>query len=341
MRELIIRVDAGGRAGFGHAMRSLSIAKFLREHYGIAATFYSNPYAKLEDLYRLHGFECVLNDGLSEMDFLRKMAGDTSGSTILIDRLFPFNGSDIRSLESDVKTVMLGNVCEGMYECDYAIFPSAHLSDRAVLNLRRSNGRAKVFSGLDFVVIDRPVIDFLDLQKKDVQRPYVAVTTGASDPEGILIQVLRWIRESDLGIPVKALYGFDFCHKTELRSMLPGLGLGIEAKEFNYSDLFSSRLALSAFGITTYELIYANIPVITVGHAEPNDLGGRELQRRYGCNFHLGLFREVGKEQLISCIRDLWNREGGLAKMRRNQAGLIDGGGLRRIAQIVFSCCAD
>ena len=341
MRDLVIRVDAGGRTGFGHAMRSLSLAEFLREHFGIATTFYSNPYAKLEGMFGQHGFGYVLNDGLSEIDFLRKARDDAPGSTILIDRLFPYSGNDIKGLGGDTKTIMLGNECEGMHECDYAVFPSAHLSAQAILELQQSVGHARFFFGPDYVILNQSAIAFLDRREDATQHSHIAVTTGASDPEGVLIWALQRMNDGGLDIPVKALYGFDFCHKAELMSMRQGLRSNIEVRKFNYGDLFSSRLALSAFGTVTYELIYAGIPVITVGHATPNDLGGEALQGRYGCNRHLGLFREVNRERLVSCIRDLWNWEEGLAAMRQKQAGLIDGRGLERMGRIVYSCCSD
>ena len=340
MRKLLIRADAGGNLGFGHVSRCLSLAESVRAHYGIWIVFYSNPYAKLEEIYRKHGFEYVSNEDLSEAELLRKMGNDAPGSTILIDVQFPYGRDDIRSLGTGVKTVMLGNLCDGMRECDYVIFPSAHLGDQEILDLRKYDNRSKFLHGLDYVIINQSIMTFLDRREDSIPRPHIAITTGASDPEGILIRVLRWMNESDLDIPVKALYGFDFCHKAELASMLPKLRPNIEVKRFNYDDLFSSRLALSAFGVVTYELIYAGIPVITVGHATPNDLGGKALQGRYRCNHHLGLFREVSREQLVSCVRDLWGQEEGLAVMRRNQAGLIDGGGLERIGRIIYSCCS-
>jgi hypothetical protein len=82
-------------------------------------------------------------------------------------------------------------------------------------------------------------------------------------------------------------------------------------------------------------LVYANIPVITVGHIERNDLAGEWLQRRYACSHHLGLFRNVTADQLISAIQLIWNDEAKLAEMRSMQRGLIDGRGLDRIGAII------
>lgn len=338
MRRFVIRADAGEKVGFGHILRSLSLAKFLRTHYGIVAVFYSNPYKKLESTYRQNGFEYILNSGLSEIEFLNKIGDDAPGSIVFIDRLFPYGRDTIQNLRDRLKIIMFQNECEGMYECDYAVFPSAHLSDQMILSPQWSRARAKFLYGPDYVIINESVIAFLNQQRGAKPRPYIAITTGASDPEGILVRTLEWINESEIDVPVKALYGFDFCHRSELEFMFPKLKPSIEVREFNYDDLFSARLAISAFGVTTYELVYANIPVITIGHVQKNALGSEILQKRYGCNYHLGLFREVTREQLISAIQVLWNHEEKLAVIKRNQQGLIDGKGLERLGQII-SCC--
>ncbi len=338
MSKFIIRADAGGEFGFGHIVRSLSLANSLRSHHGITAVFYSNPYTELERLYRRNRFKYIFNNGLSEIEFLHKIGDDAPGSIVFIDKLYPYGRNAIRSLRDKLKLIMFQNECEGMYECDYAIFPSAHLSDEMIQNSLWSSARAKFLYGPDYIIINESIIAFLDKQRGANRHPHIAITTGASDPAGILIRALEWINKSEIEVPIKALYGFDHLHKSELESMLPKLKPSIEVREFNYEDLFSCRLAISAFGVGTYELIYANIPVITIGHIERNALGGEVLQKRYGCNYHLGLFGEVTCEELISAIQLLWNNEGEMAAIKRNQQGLIDGKGLERIGEII-SCC--
>lgn len=333
--HLAIRADAGEKNGFGHVVRSLALARHLREQCKIDSIFYSNPYQKLEAIYKRNGFEYVFNEGFSETEFLQRIAQGSLGSVLFIDKLFPYSRATISSLRDDLKIIMFHNECAGMYECDCVVFPAAHLSDRVIIDPRWSESQAHLFYGPDYVIINDAVISMLNKKPNIKVSPYIAITTGASDPKGILIRVLEWINKSTLEMPVKALYGFDFCHKPELDALLPKLRSNIEVKKFNYDDLFSARLAVSAFGVTTYELIYANIPVITIGHIRKNAIGSRILQERYECNYHLGLFEEVTETQLVSTIRELWNGEKKLAAIKKNQAGLIDEKGLYRLGQII------
>lgn len=335
---LAIRADAGGKTGFGHIVRSLALARYLRDQYRIETIFYSNPYGKLGVIYKQNGFEYVFNQGFSEVDFLRRIAQDPSSLVLFIDKLFPYGRNAIGSLRDDLKIVMFHNECAGMYECDCVVFPSAHLSNEVILDPRWSESRAQLFYGPDYVIINESVISIMDQEPNGKADPYIAVTTGASDPKGMMLRIIEWVNKSELEMPVKALYGFDFCHKPDLDVLSPELRSNIEIKKFNYSDLFSARLAIAAFGVTTYELIYANVPVITIGHIRKNAIGSKALQERYGCNYHLGLFEEVTETRLISAIWTLWNEDEKLTTIKRNQKGLIDGKGLDRLGQIISSC---
>jgi len=323
VRKFVIRVDAGERVGFGHAMRSLELAKLLRNRHGIDATFYSNPYEKLEAMYRRVGFGYILNNDLSEIEFLHTIP---SGSVIFIDAWFPYSKEDICGLNSNHKIIMFHNECEGTHGCDYAIFPSAHLSDNIIGDSRW--GKTKFLYGPEYVIISEQVSSW-----QGKAGFHIAITTGASDPNGLMINILNWISESNIETPIRALYGFDFQYMAELESMLPGLKSNIEVKEFNYDDLLSSRLVVTAFGVTAYELIYANIPIITIGHNRKNTIGSEVLQNRHGCNYHL---REFSREKLLFTIQFLWNDNEKMAAMKRNQVGLIDGKGLGRLGHIIF-----
>lgn len=341
MKKLIFRVDAGNEVGFGHAMRCLSLAKRLMFSYGVNVLFYSTPNDNLERLYKEQGIQYVFNSGLDEIGFLEKIRDENPKSVVFIDKLYAYTTETIRNLKHDLKIIMFHNECEGMFEGDFAIFPSAHLNDEIIADHRWKNSSAKFLYGPKYIIINDECIKLVKQSIQPSIQPHFAISTGASDPEGILIKVIEWINESDFNAEVKALYGFDFYHRDALHTLIPKLKPTIEIKEFNYADLLSADLAVSAVGVTTYELIFAHIPVITIGHIEKNSIAGEILQRRYGCNFHLGIFKDVKREQFISAIRYLWNSEKSLLEIRKKQKNLIDGAGIRRVAEIIYNCCSN
>ena len=341
LKKLIFRVDAGNQIGFGHAMRCLSLAKHLMLSYGINVLFCSSPNDNLEQLYMERGIQYIFNRGLNEIRFMGKIRDENPGSIIFIDTLYPYTAETICNLRHGLKIIMFHNECEGMFESDFAIFPSAHLNDEIIEDHRWKNSTVKFLYGPKYIIINEQCIK-LDRQciEPSIQ-PYIALSTGASDPEGILIKIIEWINESDINAAVKALYGFDFCHRDVLNTLIPKLKPTIEVKEFNYADLLSADLAVSAVGVTTYELIFANIPVITIGHIKKNSIAGEILQKRYGCNFHLGMFKDLSSEQFISTIQHLWNSEEALLEIKKKQENLIDGEGICRVAEIIYKICSN
>jgi len=339
MKKIVLRVDAGQHYGFGHAIRSISLARHLRDSFGIQPVFFSRYHDKLEKLYQENKFNYIFSNVSSEEEILNAIKESYSGDVLFIDKLYPFSRRSIRNLRDRLKIIMFHNECDGMYESDYAIFPSAHLSPELVENSQWMYANAKLLHGPDYILINDKVIQFLSQAVPTDPAPSIAITTGANDPKGILIQLLKWLNESDVNFKVNALVGFDFSGWNELKEMMPALKQTIRVNKYNLKDLFSSTIVISTFGVTTYELIYAGIPVATIGHIKKNAMGGEILQKRYGCNYHLGLFKELSKSQFISMIEDLWKNKKLLSEIKKNQNNMIDGKGIQRIGHIVSDLC--
>lgn len=341
MKKFIIRLDAGGTDGFGHAVRSIDLANTLRKYYGIDTYFYSNSNPLLEQMYVKNDFDFFVNEGLNEDEFLYKISFDNPNAVLFIDKLFPYKREEIIRLKNNLTIIMFHNVCEGMYESDYAIFPSANLSNEIINRISQQKTVANFLFGPEYVLINSDIINIIEFikNKQEVSTPYIAVTTGASDPKGMLIKLLEWFNESRFDKKIVGLYGFDFKYSNKLNKMISCLKPSILVKKFNYNDLFSSRMVVSAFGVTTYELIYANIPVITIGHIQRNSTGGYILQERYGCNEHLGLFKDLTKDKFINSVQNIWNNNSIYRNIMVNQTNMIDGKGLYRVAEVIKKCC--
>ena len=76
-----------------------------------------------------------------------------------------------------------------------------------------------------------------------------------------------------------------------------------------------------------------------MGHIQKNADAGEILQGRYGCNYHLGLFKDIKKDQFLSAIQFLWDSEEALREIKEKQRNLIDGRGINRVGRVIFDCC--
>lgn len=319
-------------------IRCLSLARQLKDVHQIETCFYSRPYHQLEALYQENDVNYEFEGRLSEVDFLSRIARASENGLLFLDQLFPYPIDTIRRLKEHLKIIMFHNECEGMFYCNYAVFPSAHLRSEIINDPRWGSSPASLLYGPEYVIINQVVQETLRGVTSKAAKPFISITTGASDPNGVLLQLLKWINVSEIDIPVKALIGRDFLHEKKLKGIAPEINNNIELKRFNYGDLLTSRLAISTFGVTTYELIYANIPVISLGHARKNAQGSKILADRYGCVVDLGYREEIKAEDFLDTVRGLWNSPGRLSKLKASQEGLIDGRGLDRLGKLISNC---
>lgn len=334
MADFLVRVNGGGKTGFGHVNRMLSLARYLFLQHKVDTFFLIDPYPGLREMFTRHGFRCVENEGLVEEAFLERALTVHSPVVLLIDRLFPYESSFIRSLRERVKVILFQNECPGMFEADWSIFPAAHLDDSLINDPRWEKGTATFLHGPDYVVINEEVRLLPGLAEIAASSGHLAIATGASDPEGVLLRLAQWL-DSEGDIPVRALIGFDFCRRDELEALRGRLGPTVQLVPFNVHDLVTAQVAIAAFGVTVYELLYAGVPLLTLGHAERNAKASRTLQDRYRCNVDMGLFADLQREDFLRAVRLMWEDADGRRAMRERQLRLLDGKGLERVAAIV------
>lgn len=339
--KVIFRVDAGEAIGFGHAIRSISLARHLRDSFEISCIFVSRHHEKLEKLYRESRFAYRFSNAANEEEFLNEIEACYTGQVLFIDKLYPYSRETIRNISRRLRVVMFHNECDGMFESEYAIFPSAHLSSALIQDRRWEESRTRFLHGPEYILINDKIAQFLSrpFATAGSKTDSMAITTGANDPKGILIQLLSWLNQSSLTLRVNALVGFDFCGWRELKALMPSLKSSMSIKQFNLSDLFAAKLAVAAFGVTAYELIYGGIPLITIGHLPKNALGSEILQERYGCNYNLGLYEDLTENEFISTVTRLWYDPPTLLAMKQKQNGLIDGRGMARLGHILCDLC--
>lgn len=339
MKKLLVRLDAGDANGYGHAMRCISLARKLKKNYGIETSFCHREQRKLHDLVSRNGFQQWIIGEVEEEDALRSIAERFSGNVLLIDKLHPYGADIVRTIRRSLSVVMLHNECDGMYESDYAIFPSAHTNDKIVNNPKWKCARAELLHGPDYILINDEVVSYAPSHGEGAKRPRLVITTGANDPKNMLTTLVEWIDKSDIRFEVVGLVGFDHIFKDELQQIGPSLRNNISLRPFNLQDLFSARLVIAAFGVTVYECIYANVPLLTVGHIPKNAEGSATLQKRYGCNHDLGLFEQMKRDTFIPVLDRIWRDEVCISQMKKAQEKMIDGRGSDRIADVLFRLC--
>ncbi|MFD2563559.1 hypothetical protein [Aquimarina rubra] len=339
--RILFRVDGGLKKGLGHLVRSIALAKNMKLTTNFEIVFASNYSEILEKKLNEAGFSVYYNDkNKPEEEFLLEVIDTLKITNVFIDDLHQYAREFMLQLKKNIKVIFFHNSCNASKDSCATIIPSAHTDRNSLLTL--GFNKNKLFIGPEYVIINDKLID-LKKQKKESETANIfriVITTGGSDPKGVLLTILKYlqgIKNKDLEIIV--LIGEGFMHREELSKILDSnrnsAHLKLKAVPYSIKELILADMAISTFGVSTYELMYLGIPVLSVAHAIPNAKGSKLLANKYSAIKDLGLIDNLTKESfkngLFSMINSLDERE----DLVRNGIRLIDGKGIERVSKIL------
>jgi spore coat polysaccharide biosynthesis predicted glycosyltransferase SpsG len=336
-KELLIRFDANNQIGIGHAVRCIEIAKYIKENSKlkvIVCTSRNN--LMLQELSDAKVTDNILFDNhTTEEEFIEFISSVYPNSILMIDKLYNYSRNFIKGISTKVKVIMFHNDCEGMLDSHTVIFPIAHLSTelkKKIINVNPLN----FYEGFEYVVINEYVKKYPSHQI--LNNPYMVVTTGGSDPKNMIFTITQWLEKCDIDVNVVILCGAYYKKKESLVHYIQNMSskVKISVKPFNYGCLFEAELAISAFGVTPYELIFRHIPVITFGHTVKAAKGSDALEKKTGANISLGMFDKINQKDFCQCVEKAWE-ERNLKNDYIRKKEYIDGNGIERIANIIFN----
>ena len=163
----------------------------------------------------------------------------------------------------------------------------------------------------------------------------VVLTTGGSDPKGILLDLLEWSRNVDsTKYKIIALYGKAFKHQSEILRVQSTLPAFIELKPFDPEEFGNADIVFTTFGVTVYELIYLSRLILTIGHTKRHALLGGLLEKRYKASINTGYYEDMDENVFLDFLArasDPVVRKSLTQKVKP----LIDGKGVERVSKIV------
>jgi UDP-2,4-diacetamido-2,4,6-trideoxy-beta-L-altropyranose hydrolase len=168
----------------------------------------------------------------------------------------------------------------------------------------------------------------------------VLVTFGGSDPHAITLKTLRalaQIREPQLEIRV--VIGPSFAHSLAagIRELLPHLGhrvTTIEAPPTLSGPIAWCELALSAAGLTKYELALLGRPSLQISIDDAHAASNAEFER-VGSAWHLGVHSALTEDDVAAALVRLMKDRGARERMSRAGRSLLDTRGGSRILDAV------
>lgn len=330
--KILLRIANRPEDSLGHLVRSLHLANILQQTYaGIELHLIVDDITSAQERI---GFipESILEVEDEEEPTLYDATIQVKPNVVFIDKLFHYSAIFVETLRSSSQVLMFHNLCEGAFASNVFIFPAAHIPDEILQDYRWSDKDVALYHGFDFIIINDKVGG---LHPRSRQRgvEQVVITTGGRDPKGVLLKVLDWLKFCPLeNLSINALIGSNFKHKDELAKLVPTLPEQVNIQPFDYKYLAAADAAISTFGVSTYELLYLQVPVLSIGHAPLNARGSKVLSGKCEAVMDMGLISELGAEDFCKGF-EFFLANSTLHGVPNN---MIDGKGAERIANIII-----
>jgi spore coat polysaccharide biosynthesis predicted glycosyltransferase SpsG len=337
--KILFRADANNSIGFGHLIRTLSIIHALKNskrHSDIQILVSGNISEQAKDILKENKitFSFKLYDN-EVADLLEELSQYTP-EILFIDKLYNYSEKDIKQLNSIQRTIIMHNLCDGAPFSDTFILPSAHTSYEKISAIKWDEGIAQKLIGPEYIILNK---DILNHKKIDIESfPLtLSVITGGTDPVGVMPKLLEMMLPMNLeNLNINFLYGKGVTYLDKIRKLIKTAPTNYNLYPFSPHRMSLSDIAICTFGITTYELFYLGIPVISVAHAPLNAEGSLTLRKRFDSHIDLGLIDRLNAPELHNSIINLYSEKKLREKYSQKGKELVDGKGAKRISDIIL-----
>lgn len=334
--RVFVRVDGGHRRGMGHVFRMRALGLALRER-GVEVRCCTAAGTAGERVLRAAGLEvaAVTDEALVPDDAL--LAGH---DLVVVDRLD--QGEELAALRARWSG---GIVCfdDNGSGLDHADAVVNALSWHA---RHRSPGRARLFEGPEYVVLDERI-----RQRARVARPVredvtrLLLAFGGSDDHDLAARVLPALRPSALGLSEVGLPTLESAlirvHRGPACEPSPALALALAndsratlATDDFLDELCAADLVLCAGGVMLHELAALGVPTAAIA-AEPHELATIRWFAERGATIELGQEGALADRDLVSKLAAILRDASARAALARAGQELVDGRGLSRCIAIL------
>jgi spore coat polysaccharide biosynthesis predicted glycosyltransferase SpsG len=334
--KIVFRCDASSDIGLGHLIRCLTVAKELQSQYQII-------FATTKDDTNLY----IKNNNFliflkakdeSEEVFLERIKSILKLDTIVLDKKYTYNIDCLKGFkQNNIRTVMFDNICPGLSECDEIIFPNAHLDKNILRKYLSPKQINQVKAGPKYVILRDEILALKDKINHNLHNPpNIMVTTGGTDPEGVLLKLIPWLKEMKLKANIFILIGQAFKYKDELKKTIINIPDNFQVLPYSLEEFLEADIVICTFGVSIYEMIYLQIPTICISHSKENAQGAKILKEKYKAIEDLGCFRDITLNTLYNTIARLLQDEKYYKSFTLECENLFDNKGAYRVGQVII-----
>lgn len=336
--KVLFRADGNSKIGWGHVMRSISIASAYADQGNMCVFACADN--SMVDIINSYGFRTVVLNSdytkmIDELPVFLKLLDSEKPELIFFDSYF-VNYDYLNSFQGAYKTVYIDDVFSFPYPVDYLvnynIFASKNKYEKLYenhdipilcLNIKYAPLR-KEFKGIDKVFSDK------------VRNAFISV--GGSDEYGLVLKILKRLSEDEELIRNRyyhfILGSFEPDREAILDIAEKHEWICIHEKVKIMVDVMKTcDVAVSAAGSTLYELCACRVPTITFVLADNQRRGAKGFQDN-GLMLDAGDIRENNYrvDEIINGLKRLCNDNSLRKSLFDRMNDLVDGYGAENIA---------
>jgi len=318
----LLACDGGGKFGYGHVKRMVSLARSLRDREGFGAIFALNGTADAEEPIRRAGFIVCRGNTLESL-----IVGNSPDILVIDGREGP-SRIELETLSRRVSvTAVIDDAHPRRLAADLAYYPA--VAQAQALDWSGSHCCAKI--GWEWSILG--IASTAVPQRTHGCRPVVLVTMGGSDPMGLTLRAAQALAKLEPTFRARFVMGpgtdgAQIARKiVSLRSDFET----IEGAEDLATEFAGTDIALASFGVTAYELAAYGVPALYLGLTADHVLSADAFDKA-GMGQSLGLAADATDEVIARGVESLLNDA--LRRRQMRTAGLmtLDGRGAARIA---------
>ena len=333
--KILFRCDSSSDIGLGHLIRCLTVAEELqKQHQIVFATMKNDTNLYIKD----KNFTTFLKEkDESEEAFLERIKSILKPNILVLDKKYPYSIDCLKEFkQSNIRIVMLDNICPGLSVCDEIIFPNAHLDKNILKKYLSAERISQIKTGLEYIILRNEILDLKNKINHNLHNPpNILVTTGGTDPEGVLLKLIPWLKEMKFKANFLVLVGKAFKYKDELKKIIINLPDNFKVLPYSLEEFTKADIAICTFGVSIYEMIYLQIPTICISHSRENAKSVKILRERYNVIEDLGYFKDVTSKTLYGAITRLLTNKEYYKSVIKECDNLIDRKGAYRLGQLI------
>jgi UDP-2,4-diacetamido-2,4,6-trideoxy-beta-L-altropyranose hydrolase len=342
----ILRTDGGGDLGFGHVNRCISLADAIQARGGMPEIVLGISDFDVLDKISKAGHDARQLDTPQRFDASATLRGATRA-------IFDFSHATTAGTASEVARMLkqvhdagtrtlvidsIGHNCLAARHglaVDILAIPYIGAEHQNVLP-----GPDKEARGAEYFVVNqafRPPSSGVKSKNDSSRR--VLVTAGGSDPTGLTLLFLAALAQIDAPLALRIVIGpgFPDALKSEIENRARELAHNttlIRAPENLADEILRADLALSASGLTKYELAHAGTPCILVSIDDHHHHANRPFAKLGTC-LDAGLKNGLTPDGLAIQVKILLTNPKRQQAMSSAGRALVDGKGSQRLLELL------